>query len=247
MRKCGPTVAARRAVSICATGSSPEGSRRLPGVRWDLTGGSASVANRARRDARRTRHNPFQSQRSLPYRSCSRPLEIRRSGLLLAVSIHGTSIVDRHEARLRSLSFEKTRLDCSFVIRERIACAAPPGGVLRQNLPRKEIVDIARCRVLRAFGKHCPFGRVSFPSNPSNMRLRTARCRSLKDSPACTFQNLARSPFDLMVDRRSYTGWLGFLNTVRTERFDQVLALRPILASIGNAASAATRGSVRRP
>jgi hypothetical protein len=46
-----------------------------------------------------------------------------------------------------------------------------------------------------------------------------------------------RSPFDLMVDRRSYTGWLGFLNTVRTERFDQVLALRPILASIGNAAA----------
>jgi hypothetical protein len=45
-----------------------------------------------------------------------------------------------------------------------------------------------------------------------------------------------RSPFDLMVDRRSYTGWLGFLNTVRTERFEQVLALRPSLLAIATAA-----------
>src|ERR1700738_4920240 len=35
-----------------------------------------------------------------------------------------------------------------------------------------------------------------------------------------------------MVDRRSYTGWLAFLNTVRTERFEQVLALRPSLLAI---------------
>jgi hypothetical protein len=41
-----------------------------------------------------------------------------------------------------------------------------------------------------------------------------------------------RSPFDLMVDRRSYSSWLGFLNTVRTERFEQVLALRPSLLAI---------------
>jgi hypothetical protein len=33
-----------------------------------------------------------------------------------------------------------------------------------------------------------------------------------------------RSPFDLMVSRASYSSWLAFLNTVRTERFDQVLA-----------------------
>jgi hypothetical protein len=45
-----------------------------------------------------------------------------------------------------------------------------------------------------------------------------------------------RSPFDLMVDRRSYTGWLGFLNTVRTERFEQVLALRASLLAIATAA-----------
>jgi hypothetical protein len=44
-----------------------------------------------------------------------------------------------------------------------------------------------------------------------------------------------RSPFDLMVDRRSYTGWLAFLNTVRTERFEQVLALRPFLPAIAMA------------
>jgi hypothetical protein len=45
-----------------------------------------------------------------------------------------------------------------------------------------------------------------------------------------------RSPFDLMVDRRSYSSWLGFLNTVRTERFEQVLALRPSLLAIATAA-----------
>jgi hypothetical protein len=45
-----------------------------------------------------------------------------------------------------------------------------------------------------------------------------------------------RSPFDLMVDRRSYTSWLAFLNTVRTERFEQFLALRPSLLAIATAA-----------
>jgi hypothetical protein len=30
--------------------------------------------------------------------------------------------------------------------------------------------------------------------------------------------------------------WLGFLNTVRTERFEQVLALRPSLLAIATAA-----------
>src|SRR5262249_29652063 len=38
-----------------------------------------------------------------------------------------------------------------------------------------------------------------------------------------------RSPFDLMVNRASYSSWLAFLNTVRTEHFDQVLALRPLM------------------
>jgi hypothetical protein len=45
-----------------------------------------------------------------------------------------------------------------------------------------------------------------------------------------------RSPFDLMVNRASYSGWLAFLNTVRTEHFDQVLALKPLLPAIGKAA-----------
>jgi len=44
-----------------------------------------------------------------------------------------------------------------------------------------------------------------------------------------------RSPFDLMVNRASYTSWLAFLNTVRTERFDQVLALRRLLPAIARA------------
>ncbi len=35
-----------------------------------------------------------------------------------------------------------------------------------------------------------------------------------------------RPPFDLMVNRRSYEEWLAFLNTVRTERFDLVIAMK---------------------
>jgi hypothetical protein len=40
-----------------------------------------------------------------------------------------------------------------------------------------------------------------------------------------------RSPFDLMVNRADYSSWLAFLNTVRTERFGQVLALRQMRTS----------------
>jgi hypothetical protein len=43
-----------------------------------------------------------------------------------------------------------------------------------------------------------------------------------------------RSPFDLMVNRASYSS--GFLNTVRTERFDQVLALRSLLPAVAKVA-----------
>jgi hypothetical protein len=45
-----------------------------------------------------------------------------------------------------------------------------------------------------------------------------------------------RSPFDLMVNLPSYSSWLAFLNTVRTEHFDRVLALRPLMAAIADAA-----------
>jgi hypothetical protein len=41
-----------------------------------------------------------------------------------------------------------------------------------------------------------------------------------------------RSPFDLMVDRANYAGWLAFLHTVRTERFDEVLCARKVLPAI---------------
>ena len=40
-----------------------------------------------------------------------------------------------------------------------------------------------------------------------------------------------RSPFDLMVNRRDYSSWLAFLNTVRTERFEEILNLRSRLPS----------------
>ena len=45
-----------------------------------------------------------------------------------------------------------------------------------------------------------------------------------------------RSPFDLMANRRDHSSWLAFLDTVRTERFDEVLALKPLLPAIGKAA-----------
>jgi hypothetical protein len=47
---------------------------------------------------------------------------------------------------------------------------------------------------------------------------------------------LLRSPFDLMVNRRDYSSWLAFLNTVRTNHFDEVLALRPLLPAVVKAA-----------
>jgi hypothetical protein len=45
-----------------------------------------------------------------------------------------------------------------------------------------------------------------------------------------------RSPFDLMVDRADYSSWLAFLNTVRTQRYEQVLALKPLLSMSSAAA-----------
>ncbi len=35
-----------------------------------------------------------------------------------------------------------------------------------------------------------------------------------------------RSPFDLMVNRRTYASWLVFLDTVRTQRFEKILDLQ---------------------
>jgi hypothetical protein len=35
-----------------------------------------------------------------------------------------------------------------------------------------------------------------------------------------------------MVDRRTYTSWLAFLNTVRTERFDEVVGMNASLKAI---------------
>jgi hypothetical protein len=45
----------------------------------------------------------------------------------------------------------------------------------------------------------------------SNLRLRGK-----------TLEFSLRSPFDLMVNRVDHSSWLAFLNTVRTERFDEV-------------------------
>jgi hypothetical protein len=59
----------------------------------------------------------------------------------------------------------------------------------------------------------------------SNLRLRGK-----------TLEFSLRSPFDLMVNRTDHTSWLAFLNTVRTERFDHVLALQSRLPAITAAA-----------
>ncbi len=45
-----------------------------------------------------------------------------------------------------------------------------------------------------------------------------------------------RSPFDLMVNREGYAGWLAFLDTVRTERFQDVLGLKPSVLAFEKAA-----------
>jgi site-specific DNA recombinase len=42
-----------------------------------------------------------------------------------------------------------------------------------------------------------------------------------------------RPPFDLMVNRQGHAGWLAFLDTVRTERFEHVLGLRTLIPVIG--------------
>jgi hypothetical protein len=42
--------------------------------------------------------------------------------------------------------------------------------------------------------------------------------------------------FDLMVNLRDHSSWLGFLDTVRTERYTQILALKPLIAAIRVAA-----------
>jgi hypothetical protein len=45
-----------------------------------------------------------------------------------------------------------------------------------------------------------------------------------------------RSPFDLMVDRADHSSWLAFLYTARTERFNQVFAIRDLLPAMAAAA-----------
>src|SRR6266852_1395713 len=45
-----------------------------------------------------------------------------------------------------------------------------------------------------------------------------------------------RSPFDLMINRADHTSWLAFLNTVRTERFDQILAPGTLFPKLATAA-----------
>src|SRR5439155_23998383 len=46
----------------------------------------------------------------------------------------------------------------------------------------------------------------------------------------------AREDPGTLIGPGSLAGWVAFLNTVRTEHFDQVLALRPLMAAIADAA-----------
>ena len=53
----------------------------------------------------------------------------------------------------------------------------------------------------------------------SNLRLRGK-----------TLEFTLRSPFDLMANRPDHASWLAFLNTVRTDRFGQILSLQAPLS-----------------
>jgi hypothetical protein len=44
-----------------------------------------------------------------------------------------------------------------------------------------------------------------------------------------------RSPFDLMVNVQDHSGWLAFLNTVRTERFNDIMGLKARIPAIAAA------------
>jgi hypothetical protein len=55
----------------------------------------------------------------------------------------------------------------------------------------------------------------------SNLRLRGK-----------TLEFSLRSPFDLMVNRADHSSWRAFLNTVRTERFEHILRLAPLVPKL---------------
>jgi site-specific DNA recombinase len=59
----------------------------------------------------------------------------------------------------------------------------------------------------------------------SNLRLRGKK-----------LEYTMRSPFQLMANQRGHTAWLAVLNTVRTQHFDEVLALRTLVPSFAMAA-----------
>ena len=74
-------------------------------------------------------------------------------------------------------------------------------------------------------------------------RSKTAQKRELL---AFVFSNLRlrdkkleftlRSPFDLMVNRADHASWLAFLNTVRTERFREILSMHELLPAFARVA-----------
>jgi hypothetical protein len=51
-----------------------------------------------------------------------------------------------------------------------------------------------------------------------------------------TLEFSLRSPFDLMVNRANHASWLAFSNTVRTERFQEILDLGGLLPLVARAA-----------
>jgi hypothetical protein len=54
-------------------------------------------------------------------------------------------------------------------------------------------------------------------------------CSSGVDLPVAAFEQPG-------ISLKNLREWLAFLNTVRTERFEQVLALRPLLLTVATAA-----------
>src|SRR5262249_27229283 len=107
---------------------------------------------------------------------------------------------------------------CQWDARHHWGYRSSPTQILR---PVGRLLPAAAKRLRHDGGKapHCGRGRQDQAVQPEKV--------GLSDES---------DPFDLMVNRASYSSWLAFLNTVRTERFIEVLALRTLLPTIAKAA-----------
>jgi hypothetical protein len=115
-----------------------------------------------------------------------------------------------------------------------------PAGFIPPSLPTKTKKLPSGGQWLHEI-KHDGF-RVIARKNGVRVRLSPEKAAKRKNCVSETTRRHAKprevrafSDMPHMADRDA-TAWLAFLNTVRTEHFDQVLALRPLMAAIADAA-----------